>query len=186
MTEFATREKSTSIVYRILGDLLPADGLLIQGSDLKIDESSLTGETDLIKKIEREDIGLLSGTHVMEGTGRMLIVGVGLNSQVGTIMKLLGATENSSSKKEKKIRSKSSTRISPDKQENELKIIVTENTTDEREQTMKFSKKPQPIAKPTADFHPKKSTCELMNKKSTKQNKNFFSRFELQRFYKAN
>lgn len=26
-----------------LGDLLPADGILVQSSDLKIDESSLTG-----------------------------------------------------------------------------------------------------------------------------------------------
>jgi P-type E1-E2 ATPase len=32
------------------GDLLPADGILIQGNDLKIDESSLTGESDHISK----------------------------------------------------------------------------------------------------------------------------------------
>ncbi|CAF3326610.1 unnamed protein product [Rotaria socialis] len=74
------------------GDLLPADGLLVQSSDLKIDESSLTGETDLIKKSETDDAGLLSGTHVMEGSARMVVLGVGLNSQVGNIMSLLGAT----------------------------------------------------------------------------------------------
>jgi hypothetical protein len=68
---------------------------------LKIDESSLTGETDLIKKGENEDIGLLSGTHVMEGSGRMVIVGVGLNSQVGNIMSLLGATDSGNKPKEK-------------------------------------------------------------------------------------
>ena len=34
------------------GDLIPADGAIIQASDLKIDEASLTGETDLIKKNE--------------------------------------------------------------------------------------------------------------------------------------
>nr|KAF6310123.1 ATPase plasma membrane Ca2+ transporting 2 [Myotis myotis] len=32
------------------GDLLPADGLFIQGNDLKIDESSLTGESDQVRK----------------------------------------------------------------------------------------------------------------------------------------
>uniref|UniRef100_A0A915D9U3 P-type Ca(2+) transporter n=1 Tax=Ditylenchus dipsaci TaxID=166011 RepID=A0A915D9U3_9BILA len=32
------------------GDLLPADGVLIQSNDLKLDESSLTGESDHIKK----------------------------------------------------------------------------------------------------------------------------------------
>jgi len=35
------------------GDLLPADGLIVQSSDLKIDESSITGETDLVKKKRR-------------------------------------------------------------------------------------------------------------------------------------
>lgn len=44
------------------GDLLPADGVLIQGSDLKIDESSLTGESDHVKKTQDKDPMLLSGT----------------------------------------------------------------------------------------------------------------------------
>lgn len=36
------------------GHLIPADGLVIESNDLKIDESSLTGETNLIKKsVER-------------------------------------------------------------------------------------------------------------------------------------
>ncbi len=32
------------------GHLIPADGIVIESNDLKVDESSLTGETDLIKK----------------------------------------------------------------------------------------------------------------------------------------
>lgn len=43
------------------GDLLPADGILIQGNDLKIDESSLTGESDHVKKSMEKDPMLLSG-----------------------------------------------------------------------------------------------------------------------------
>lgn len=43
------------------GDLLPADGILIQGNDLKIDESSLTGESDHVKKSLDKDPMLLSG-----------------------------------------------------------------------------------------------------------------------------
>ena len=43
------------------GDLIPADGLIVQSSDLKIDESSLTGETDLIKKNEYDSLNVLSG-----------------------------------------------------------------------------------------------------------------------------
>ena len=43
------------------GDLLPADGILIQSNDLKVDESSLTGESDHVKKSELTDPMLLSG-----------------------------------------------------------------------------------------------------------------------------
>lgn len=46
---------------RVSGDLLPADGVLIQGNDLKIDESSLTGESDHVKKTQEKDPMLLSG-----------------------------------------------------------------------------------------------------------------------------
>jgi len=44
-----------------LGDLLPADGIIIQCNDLKVDESSLTGESDHVKKGENTDPMLLSG-----------------------------------------------------------------------------------------------------------------------------
>ncbi|GMT24756.1 hypothetical protein PFISCL1PPCAC_16053 [Pristionchus fissidentatus] len=73
------------------GDLLPADGVLIQSNDLKIDESSLTGESDQIRKSPEHDPIILSGTHVMEGSGKMLVCAVGVNSQTGIIMTLLGA-----------------------------------------------------------------------------------------------
>lgn len=46
------------------GDLLPADGILIQGNDLKIDESSLTGESDQVRKSLEKDPMLLSGQHL--------------------------------------------------------------------------------------------------------------------------
>lgn len=48
----------------VLGDLLPADGILIQGNDLKIDESSLTGESDQVKKSLEKDPMLLSGEEL--------------------------------------------------------------------------------------------------------------------------
>ncbi|XP_062419914.1 plasma membrane calcium-transporting ATPase 1-like isoform X3 [Pungitius pungitius] len=84
------------------GDLLPADGILIQGNDLKIDESSLTGESDQVRKSLEKDPMLLSGTHVMEGSGRMVVSAVGLNSQTGIIFTLLGAGDHDEEKKVKK------------------------------------------------------------------------------------
>ncbi|XP_042239632.1 plasma membrane calcium-transporting ATPase 2-like isoform X6 [Homarus americanus] len=87
------------------GDLLPTDGILIQSNDLKIDESSLTGESDHVRKGADSDPMVLSGTHVMEGSGRMLVTAVGVNSQAGIIFTLLGAAadeEQEEAKKRKK------------------------------------------------------------------------------------
>ncbi|XP_075691469.1 plasma membrane calcium-transporting ATPase 3 isoform X1 [Rhinoderma darwinii] len=84
------------------GDLLPSDGVLIQGNDLKIDESSLTGESDHVRKSVEKDPMLLSGTHVMEGSGRMVVTAVGVNSQTGIIFTLLGAGGEEEEKKDKK------------------------------------------------------------------------------------
>ncbi|XP_062456966.1 plasma membrane calcium-transporting ATPase 3-like [Rhea pennata] len=84
------------------GDLLPADGILIQGNDLKIDESALTGESDHVRKSVDKDPMLLSGTHVMEGSGKMVVTAVGVNSQTGIIFTLLGAGGEEEEKKEKK------------------------------------------------------------------------------------
>ena len=45
------------------GHTIPADGIIIESNDLKIDESSLTGETDLIKKSAAEKPMLFSGDY---------------------------------------------------------------------------------------------------------------------------
>lgn len=56
-----------------------------------MDESSLTGESDHVKKGEQFDPMVLSGTHVMEGSGKIVVTAVGVNSQAGIIFTLLGA-----------------------------------------------------------------------------------------------
>lgn len=56
-----------------------------------MDESSLTGESDHVKKGTEADPMVLSGTHVMEGSGKMVVTAVGVNSQAGIIFTLLGA-----------------------------------------------------------------------------------------------
>ncbi|CAF3726258.1 unnamed protein product [Rotaria sp. Silwood1] len=76
------------------GDYLPADGLVVEGSDLKVDESCITGEADLEKKNENDNAVLFSGTQVIEGNGRMVVVAVGCHTQAGVIIDLLRNTKN--------------------------------------------------------------------------------------------
>ena len=82
------------------GDLIPADGVLLQASDLKVDESSLTGESDMVKKSLEKDPALLSGTHVMEGSCKYIVTAVGPNSQSGIIMMLLGRGQKQKTEEE--------------------------------------------------------------------------------------
>ncbi|KAI5105423.1 plasma membrane calcium-transporting ATPase 3, partial [Silurus meridionalis] len=107
------------------GDLLPADGILIQGNDLKIDESSLTGESDHVRKAIDKDPMLLSGTHVMEGSGKMLVTAVGLNSQTGIIFTLLGVGddegEDEKEEKERKKKKKEEKRKEKERQKRDQK-----------------------------------------------------------------
>jgi len=62
-------------VRRLLGDLLPADGVVIQSNDLRVDESALTGESDLVKKSDSGDPMLLSGQ--LPNTPQLLLLNSG-------------------------------------------------------------------------------------------------------------
>lgn len=44
---------------------------------------------------------VLSGTHVMEGSGKMVVTAVGVNSQAGIIFTLLGAADDEEEQKPK-------------------------------------------------------------------------------------
>ncbi|KPM11886.1 plasma membrane calcium-transporting ATPase 3-like protein [Sarcoptes scabiei] len=109
------------------GDLLPADGIIIQSNDLKVDESSLTGESDHVKKGLDCDPTLFSGTHVMEGSGRMIITAVGINSQAGIIFALLGAAQceddelKKKAKKEAKKRKKRKSIVTGDEEAGDVR-----------------------------------------------------------------
>ena len=81
-----------------MGMIIPADGIIINSSNLKLDEASLTGESNLMRKesIEnclkiKSDSGkfpspmVFSGTTVKEGEGWMLVLATGQNSAAGKI-----------------------------------------------------------------------------------------------------
>ena len=81
------------------GEILPADILMVEGNGIKIDESSLTGESDAMNKKPYEKCKeeleqgnskpssniLLSGTNVIEGAGAGIVIAIGEHSQKGII-----------------------------------------------------------------------------------------------------
>jgi len=75
------------------GDILSVDALYIDGHNLACDESSATGESDTMKK-NTEDQGdcfILSGSKVLEGVARVVVIAVGEHSFFGkTMMSMRG------------------------------------------------------------------------------------------------
>lgn len=89
------------VVHLEPGDIIPVDGIYIDGHDLRCDESSATGESDAIKKMPAQQVmkalecggsqkGLdpfiISGAKVLEGVGTFLCTSVGVRSSFGKIM----------------------------------------------------------------------------------------------------
>ena len=80
------------------GDEIPADGRLIEATDLQVDESSLTGEQLTTKRVlppldqtmlSRKEAYpknlLLRSSMVMNGTGRMTVTAVGDETEIGHV-----------------------------------------------------------------------------------------------------
>ena len=88
------------------GDVVPADGVFIDGHNLSCDESSATGESDIVKKRPADDVlqellhdkaprlrkmdpFIISVARVLDGVGKLLVTAVGQNSSHGRTMMLL-------------------------------------------------------------------------------------------------
>ena len=98
------------LIHVQVGDILPADLILVEGSGIQIDESSLTGESKPLKKetyekcqelIDNKKVSkipsplMLSGTNCVEGTGYAVVLAVGDHSQKGIIKRTIdNAQEN--------------------------------------------------------------------------------------------
>lgn len=68
------------IVFLNIGDQVPADGLLVSGHSLQIDESSMTGKTYPVQIDHDKNPFLISGTKVADGYARFLVTSVGMNT----------------------------------------------------------------------------------------------------------
>uniref|UniRef100_A0A6N2MCY8 Calcium-transporting ATPase n=1 Tax=Salix viminalis TaxID=40686 RepID=A0A6N2MCY8_SALVM len=74
------------VVSLNIGDQIPADGLFLHGYSMKVDESSMTGESDHVEVNGSENPFLLSGTKVTDGFGFMLVTSVGMSTAWGEMM----------------------------------------------------------------------------------------------------
>ena len=107
------------LINIMIGDILPSDMILIEGNGIKMDESSLTGESDSLRKepyekcvsMQNENNSskipsplMLSGTNCIEGTGLAIVLAVGDHSQKGIIRRTVdNAQENSQTPLESKL-----------------------------------------------------------------------------------
>ena len=92
------------LIYVEAGDLIPADGRVIESFSLLVNESSLTGESEGVEKksdiIVAEELALgdqknmvFSGSLVSYGRGVILVTSTGMNTELGKIAKLLESTK---------------------------------------------------------------------------------------------
>jgi len=83
------------------GDAVPADGWVLSSDGLVSDESAFTGESEPVRKGDRER--LLKGTYVTAGKGTMLAAAVGDSAQMGVIAASLGIDHATPTPLEKKL-----------------------------------------------------------------------------------
>jgi Ca2+-transporting ATPase len=92
------------IVVLDTGDIIPADMRLLEAVNLKVQEAALTGESVPVEKVntplQGTDIPLGDRTNmafstsiVTYGRGRGVVIGTGMNTEVGKIAHMLQSTE---------------------------------------------------------------------------------------------
>ena len=94
------------IILLSSGDIVPSDGRLLESHTLKVDESSLTGESYYVLKGadflpatgELVDLTnmVFSGTMVVQGSGKLVVTSTGKNTELGKVARL---TEEGEKKK---------------------------------------------------------------------------------------
>lgn len=99
------------------GGKLPADGFVVKANDFKVNEASLTGESDAVCKVTTEAVSeevgegrkwrndyCYTGTLVISGSGVILIDKIGVTTEYGKIGKHLGELTEESTGLEKQIK----------------------------------------------------------------------------------
>ncbi|MEK7471075.1 MAG: HAD-IC family P-type ATPase [Patescibacteria group bacterium] len=86
------------------GEKIPADARVILSQNLKVDEASLTGESESVYKIfdvlTQDTVSvadqrnmLFKGTNIVSGSGRAVVVATGSNTAIGSIAKEISSID---------------------------------------------------------------------------------------------
>jgi len=81
------------LVALTIGDRVPADGVLVEATDLTLNEAILTGESIPVKKCKMENTkfqkenSVFAGTIVVTGIGKMVVTKTGMETEAGRIGK---------------------------------------------------------------------------------------------------
>ncbi len=92
------------VIVLFEGEKVPADARVILSSSLNVDESALTGESEPVHKIAEtiDQVNLspldqknmvFKGTHLVGGSGRAVVVAVGIDTVVGQIAREVAAID---------------------------------------------------------------------------------------------
>lgn len=87
------------------GEKVPADARVIESVSLKLDESSLTGESEPVSKVEDVIEGdaltpalqrnmVFKGTHIAAGHGRVVVVATGTRTVIGSIAREISSIDS--------------------------------------------------------------------------------------------
>lgn len=88
------------IILLEAGNIVPADARIVETANLKVQEAALTGEAEAVEKhdktLEKEDLPLgdrvnmvYMGTTVTYGRGTALVLGTGMNTELGKIADMI-------------------------------------------------------------------------------------------------
>lgn len=104
------------IVLLEAGDVVPADVRLIEANSLKIEEAALTGESVPVNKQvdpiveddlplgDRKDLGFMN-SNVTSGRATGVVIGTGMNTEVGKIAHMLNTTEETTTPLQENLKS---------------------------------------------------------------------------------
>ena len=102
------------VVLLEAGSRVPADCRIIEAASLRLDESSLTGESIEVEKGSQESLPsdtpiydrsnmAYSGTVVVGGSGKAVVTSTGMRTEIGKVVELVGTTKKESTPLERKL-----------------------------------------------------------------------------------